>query len=300
MPAKPLAVSALVLAAALSLSSCTALFGPTANDTLAGLQDHAVADGRLEHAQQLGAEIARVCGIREDGTVPDTCGTDPSDRSQNAPGWFAGLLADLREENHEESPSPEPPAAALRRLVNALDEAPKESADLLATQAVSLAGAARLVPDPSSVRLIAKRDGQSTATNSARALLAHEQATVYGLTQAQAFAAQDLRAVLDERIAQHRKLTAALAAVLEPTGSVPQPAAGYSFEGVPEPVDAATAESYIAGTGPASVAAWTDALGASVGNGPAEMETLPDAPAGTHGHTSWRIFLAAGAALAGA
>ena len=132
------------------LASCSAeMLGPRPNPELSTLADQAHATGRAADAAELEAEIARLCGTHEDGTVPTSC---------------------------DYAPTPVEEADAFEVTVAAVDDVPAESRDLVARQAVALA-AGEAAPVPLS----------EAAAEQARALLRTEYAHVYGLQVAQAF-----------------------------------------------------------------------------------------------------------------
>ncbi|MDO5032471.1 MAG: hypothetical protein Q4E25_07525, partial [Corynebacterium sp.] len=88
--------------ALLPLSGCQAAvehFGPQPNDALLALADAAQHDAvslrtstddsaaqaaklRAQQADELYAEIARLCGLREDGTPPESCEVVPGEAAQ--------------------------------------------------------------------------------------------------------------------------------------------------------------------------------------------------------------------------
>lgn len=132
------------------LASCSVeMLGPRPNPELSTLADQAHATGRAADAAELEAEIARLCGTHEDGTVPTSC---------------------------DYAPTPVEQADAFEVTVAAVDDVPAESRDLVARQAVALA-AGEAAPVPLS----------EAAAEQARALLRTEYAHVYGLQVAQAF-----------------------------------------------------------------------------------------------------------------
>ena len=141
------------------LASCSVeMLGPRPNPELSTLADQAHATGRAADAAELEAEIARLCGTHEDGTVPTSC---------------------------DYTPTPVEEADAFEVTVAAVDDVPAESRDLVARQAVALA-AGEAAPVPLS----------EAAAEQARALLRTEYAHVYGLQVAQAFHA-DVETLID-------------------------------------------------------------------------------------------------------
>ena len=137
------------LLASCSLEDVAEFLGPQPNPEVAALADRAHADGRAAHAAELTAEIARLCGTHEDGTVPESCAY---------------------------TPSPVEPGDAFLLTVDAVDAVPAESRDLIARQALELAEGAP--GDHTLLQLEAEQ---------ARALLRAEFTTLHGLEIARAF-----------------------------------------------------------------------------------------------------------------
>lgn len=144
------------------LASCSVeMLGPRPNPELSTLADQAHATGRAADAAELEAEIVRICGTHEDGTVPASC---------------------------DYVPTPVEEADAFEVTVAAVDDVPAESRDLVARQAVALAaGEAEPVPVPLT----------EAAAEQARALLRTEYAHLYGLEVAQAFHG-DVETLIDD------------------------------------------------------------------------------------------------------
>lgn len=142
------------LLASCSLEDVAEFLGPQPNPEVAALADRAHADGRTAHAAELEAEIARLCGAHEDGSVPDSCAY---------------------------TPTPVEPGDAFLVTVDAVDAVPAESRDLIARQSVELATQA-----PGDHTLLQAEAEQ------ARALLRAEFATLHGLEVARAFHSPDL------------------------------------------------------------------------------------------------------------
>lgn len=132
------------------LASCSVeMLGPRPNPELSTLADQAHATGRAADAAELEAEIARLCGTHEDGTVPTSC---------------------------DYAPTPVEEADAFEVTVAAVDDVPDGSRDLIARQAVALASG-----ESGGMEL------SEAAAAQARELLQGEYAHVYGLEVAQAF-----------------------------------------------------------------------------------------------------------------
>lgn len=191
-----------VLLALPFLASCTVddvveAFGPRPDSQLVELADLAHADGRTGHADELAAEITRLCGTHADGTVPESCSYTPGEATA---------------------------ADAFTATVDAVDEVPDDSRDLIARQAVQLAGDAELP----AVEL------STEAAEQARTLLRAEYAAVSGLGTARAFLpAEQVDPLIDA--AEHR--IDLLREVLSPTGDVPVAEAGYEVAGDLGPAD---------------------------------------------------------------
>lgn len=213
-----------VLLALPFLASCTVddvvdAFGPRPDPQLVELADLAHAEGRTGQADELTAEIARLCGTHADGSVPESCAYSPG----------------------------EPPAEdAFAATADAVDEVPDDSRDLLARQAVQLAGDA----DLPAVEL------SPEAAEQARALLRAEFAASYGLSAARAFSPADevdpLIDAADDRIDLLRE-------VLSPTGDVPVAEAGYEVAGDLGPEDPGFPETVAAELDAAWLTAVSDA-----------------------------------------
>lgn len=152
------------------ISSCAVVdfFGPRPNSALVELAQTAQADAnttddselaqlRLTQSEELFAEINRVCGLEEDGMVPDSCAISEEDP--------AGPSAS--------------PEDAVAQLIELADDAPEESRPLLISQAIALAeGHAPLPEEP-----------QEEVLTEATSLLENEYATIYGLDVAEAHGA---------------------------------------------------------------------------------------------------------------
>lgn len=185
------------------LASCSFdlvdMFGPQPDAQIAALADRAHADGRADDAAELEAEIARLCGFHEDGTVPDSCAY---------------------------TPSPVEPADGFQVTVNAVDDVPAESRDLVARQAISLADG-----EPATYDLAA----DPVAAEQARALLRADLATLHGLETARAF---HPGSVTDPLIDATSDRITLLREALAPTGEVPVAEPGYEIAAGVDPAEA--------------------------------------------------------------
>ncbi|MFH0410787.1 hypothetical protein ACG98H_01580 [Corynebacterium sp. L4756] len=144
------------------LASCSVVefFGPRPNAALVELAQTAQADAeeaddeayaqlRRSQSEQLFAEINRVCGVEQDGTVPTTCTIDSQDSY---------------------APTDDPVA----QLIELADDAPEESLPLIVDQAIALADGTTQLPE-------ADEDLIASATS----LLESEHATIYALDVAE-------------------------------------------------------------------------------------------------------------------
>lgn len=170
------------------MSACSAVdfFGPRPNDQLVELSHQAQADSagaegdlaalRHEHAEELLAEIARLCGLDEAGNPPESC--------------------QVEEPEEALSPSPTP----LGRYLEVVDDVPEESRDLLIDQAIDLAA------------LDTSELPSTEVSDEDRALVGHmierEHAAVHGLKSARAFASDP--AGVDKLIERHQTRLLAL------------------------------------------------------------------------------------------
>lgn len=170
------------------ISSCAVVdfFGPRPNSALVELAQTAQADAdaaedtelaqlRLTQSEELFAEINRVCGLEEDGTVPESCavsGEDPAGPSASSDD-------------------------AVAQLIELADDAPDESRPLLISQAIALAEGDAPLPEEPQEEVLAE----------ATSLLENEYATIYGLDVAEAHGAS-------VETETHESLTLELSALL--------------------------------------------------------------------------------------
>lgn len=231
------------------LTSCTiedvaSVLGPRPDTRIAELADRAANDAaalsgeqselRARHAEELRAEIARLCGTHADGSVPESCA-------------FETTITQFPEADIGES------------LTLTLDAAvPAESRALTIRQAVDLAA---LSPTelPKQVAL-----DDETDLASARELLAREYATAWGLGVARAHLVAARYDALDELLDAHEARIRSLRAVLAPHGEAPVAEAGYELEGLAEPQDSATAEDFVASLETGLTEAWLAAAVSAV------------------------------------
>lgn len=210
--------AAVLVACALGATSCSVL-GPRpdaavlelARGTLAAAEE-SDSPLRARQADQLFDEVERLCGE----PLPESCAVERT---------TDGVVP-----------------AGLKATVDAVDEVPEESADLVAAQAVDLAVAENepgatdvALPDPEDVSVEGLTEGDAEAL---RELLSWEQALRYGLTSAAAWAGPQ-----DALVAAGDRRAAVLTALLEQADApVPSPATGYEFEVAPAELPARAAE----------------------------------------------------------
>lgn len=239
MNRKLLPLATLMTLAIPALSSCAVvdLFGPRPNPELQSLaaqavhdetilreQDPAAAQLRGAQAEILLAEIQRLCGTDETGTVPPTCEVDLS--AHVIPSGSQGTSGEIIN-------------AALDSHIQAVGEVPEQTRDLLTAQAIELAAADGDTSLPEPMPLTVEED-----LDAARSLLEQELAAEYGLGVALAFADSGTSPLIDALLSSHRDRILALQLLLRDSGEVPEPHAGYEFEQAPEPVDAPSARSF--------------------------------------------------------
>lgn len=243
-----LPLSTLTVAAIPLLSSCAVVdaLGPRPNSELLVLAEQAVVDEtahaqnqpayaelRARQADELIAEITRLCGTSPAGEVPETCEVD---RGELAGSAEAG---------------PTEPEQALTLTLSSLDELPGESTELVTAHAVDLAGADGDTTLPQPPAVTAEED-----LTAARQLLEQEYAVEYGLGVAGAFIAPADQELLDSTLSAVRERILSLQLLLEPTGPVPAARPGYEFTVAPEPLDPASAGNYVRAAAADEVLRW--------------------------------------------
>lgn len=187
----------------LSACSVTEIFGPRPDSSLVELAHQAEADTiaaegdiarlRHDHAEELYAEIARLCGRDDTGAVPPSCEVEHG----------AG----------ETQPSP----ASLQRYYDLLSAVPDESHDLVVDQAIDLAA---LDTTPLEDTSLGEGDHEIVA-----GMIEREHAAVHGLKAARAFASRP--EAVDDLVDKHQRRLHVLNTALP---DAPPAAAGYAFE----------------------------------------------------------------------
>lgn len=271
-----LPLTALITAIAAAVSSCSLVdvLGPRPDADLLELAEQALKDERSaaetdpelaelrgNQAEELLAEITRLCGTDPAGKLPSTCEVT----EQNL---------DLSDQAN--SPAADIPAQALSQVLTAVEDVPEDSVDLLTVQAVELAtadGDTRL-PEPPVIS-----DEEDLAA--ARTLLEEEYAIEYGLGVAAAFVAAGDAALLEDTLAATRERILALQLLLQPSDDVPSAQPGYEFTAAPAPVDEASTEDFLTAVRTEEGARW-------------------EVAAATAQSLEWRDFAVAAAAHAGA
>ena len=275
-------VPALFLFAAPWLSGCQATdaivdyFGPHADPALASLAQAASADAealkeldtdaaslRAQQAEELYAEIDRLCGRNEEGKAPRSCEVDHDVEPQEAADVSA-VLGDA--------------CAATEEQINHV--AP-ESRALVVAQAIALEAWTGEEPGEAPELTTAEQD-------QAAELLEWEYQQVYALDFARSYVTADLEETIDERLSLHERRILRLQAALAQLGPVPQSAAAYDSptDGLPNNAD--SARSFIDEVAHNDTLKWTEA--ATRAAAAVEGDSEADATA------AWRRWLIAVAA----
>lgn len=211
-----------ILPAAALLTSCSVvdLAGPRANGDIMELAAQARADAqvltaspaardlRVAQADQLVGEARRLCGTDPEGATPTSCDTSVDESALPAgSGDVAALANQVR-----------------AQAVDSADKVPASSVDLVVAQAID---AVALAPVP--LDGIDLSGADRADLDAAREALRREYELEYGIGLATAWADEGLISRIDAIRAAADERRAALTTALEPTGDIPQPAAGYEF-----------------------------------------------------------------------
>lgn len=210
----------------------------SSNPTLAAM--------RQEQADELLADLARSCGTYEDGSAPSACAVDRDELARDA--------SDLD------------PRTSLENLIDAVDDAPEDSRDLLSHLALDFAGALRAEDPEADSGEGAPRFGQPGALNSsdregAGALIEAEWATIWGLDSAQGFADPSQEEALSRSSQCHRDAAAGIRhAFSESEEKAPEPQPGYQIPAESLPTTPTAAQGYIATLESDSQQRWSEAI----------------------------------------
>ena len=275
-------VPALFLFAAPWLSGCQATdaivdyFGPHADPALASLAQAANADAealeeldadaaslRAQQAEELYAEIDRLCGRNEEGEAPRSCEVDHDVEPREADDVSA-VLGDA--------------CAATEEQINHV--AP-ESRALVVAQAIALEARTGEEPGEAPELTTAEQD-------QAAKLLEWEYQQVYALDFARSYVTADLEETIDERLSLHERRVLELQTALEKLGAVPQPAAAYGSPDGALPHDGDSARDFIDTIAHNDTLKWTDAATRAAAT--AESDSKAEAT------SAWRRWLIAVAA----
>ncbi|MCX7443965.1 DUF4439 domain-containing protein [Corynebacterium sp. P7003] len=212
------------------------------------------AEARERHAAELDGEIRRLCGHREDGSVPESCDLPQTTERDPSTGG---------------DPSAVLPGSA-EFIIGKLGEIPTESVPRVARMHAELAVLAGTTPDPSTaVREMDPGSGVgSVDVDAAREALDWEYSAIYGLGVAQAWADPEVAEVIGRSIEGHRDLAEALRGLLAtvPDADPPVPAAGYTVaSGAETPEDPASALAAAVRIDTDSALMWQAAAGAAEG-----------------------------------
>ncbi|MCQ9342404.1 hypothetical protein [Corynebacterium kozikiae] len=233
-PRSPIAAVSLILLP-LGLAGCSVLDPqPLPDAHLAALAATAQAD-RPDDAAALRAEMIRVCGHREDGSVPESCSEQAIDATISSsqavePAEAAGQVEDLFFALPEQS----------RLLVAQMYTTLPASSDGEVTQEPpALEGSDQPPQDKAQEP---EQESESDWATALRTGLEEEYKLLYGLDVARAFADPATTARIDRAHQVHTERVAHLQALLAPTGDVPAALPAYAFApSATVPVDQATA-----------------------------------------------------------
>ena len=233
-PRSPIAAVSLILLP-LGLAGCSVLDPqPLPDAHLAALAATAQAD-RPNDAAALRAEMIRVCGHREDGSVPESCSEQAIDATISSsqavePAEAAGQVEDLFFALPEQS----------RFLVAQMYTTLPASSDVeVAPEPPALEGSEQ---PPQNKAQDPEQESESDWATALRTGLEEEYKLLYGLDVARAFADPATTARIDRAHHVHTERVAQLQELLAPTGDVPAALPAYAFApSATVPVDQATA-----------------------------------------------------------
>ncbi|MCQ9371009.1 ferritin-like domain-containing protein [Corynebacterium sp. 35RC1] len=233
-PRSPIAAVSLILLP-LGLAGCSVLDPqPLPDAHLAALAATAQAD-RPNDAAALRAEMIRVCGHREDGSVPESCSEQAIDATISSsqavePAEAAGQVEDLFFALPEQS----------RLLVAQMYTTLPASSDVEVTpEPPALEGSEQ---PPQDKAQDPEQESESDWAAALRTGLEEEYELLYGLDVARAFADPATTARIDRAHQVHTERVAQLQELLSPTGDVPAALPAYAFApSSTVPVDQATA-----------------------------------------------------------
>ncbi|MCX7491244.1 DUF4439 domain-containing protein [Corynebacterium sp. P6129] len=236
-------VTALFLAGV--LTACAISPEPEADPALFSLSADAHADAaelsgsdprgaevRERHAEALDAEIRRLCGVLEDGTVPDSC-TVPTATGATVPTGTgsADVLPESAEQIAREAASaPRESVLKLARMHGELAVLTGTTPEPESSTVGDLVGEAEFEPDPADLEAALKA-------------LEWQYSAIYGLEVAQSWADTEVAASIGRSVEGHRELATQLRELLSgiPESRLPLPAAGYGMPEDRAPADAGSA-----------------------------------------------------------
>ncbi|AIU30685.1 DUF4439 domain-containing protein [Corynebacterium ulcerans] len=236
------------------LSACSLTPHPTPDTTLTRLAARASAEAKtfdssdspyaaLRRADlaELRTEIQRVCGHKNDGTLPSSCDDSALDSAIEK--------AHLDVDNN--SNPADAATIAAQEIVSSAGELPEGSMLLAANQLVDLVSAGAAAPttggalfDPSVNKKLKSSDVKVDA-DAARDALAWEYSIVYGLGVATASASGLLKQAVNDSIDAHQNRISILQSSLAPTGNFPKPESAYELKKYQQPFDAQSTADYI-------------------------------------------------------
>lgn len=244
-------------ALATTLAACTP--SPTPDEALVGMHQEALHDAqalavstpdastlRSEHAEEITAEIERLCGFTDDGILPESCTFETPDIAAAPAADGASHMM-----------------ASQERILDHLEEIPTESVPLIIGQYIEQA---RLAPPPEEITIPEDLSLKGEDLTQAQDLLAGEYAAAWALGVALAYVSPDLTDATQDAIDRHREYAAVLRTTIAPFADTAPSEPGYDLAGLTEPTDPDTALTLIREVQDNAVTSWHNA--ASVATDP--------------------------------
>ncbi|GAB3085910.1 hypothetical protein GCM10027157_18570 [Corynebacterium aquatimens] len=219
-----------------------------------------IADLRRTQADELFAEITRVCGVDETGTPPTSCQVD-----RTAPDSEPVAGATTIDEAAQ---------SLVLTLVTRASSLPDDSLDLVTAHAIDLLAAVdkdMANTNPDFDEKLCEAEESSAADDkakpidevdveAARKLLDDEYAALYGLDLASAYADDPLQYRIDTLRDGHEDRISCLTTTLNNAGSpTPAQAPGYEFDSGEEPTSTPTASAFVSAMESSLIASWRSA-----------------------------------------
>lgn len=245
------------LAATLAVA-CTP--SPTPDEALVEMYQEALHDAqaltdsapgasalRMEHADEITAEIERLCGFTDDRVLPESC-------TFSVPAIAAAPTDDAAAHM----------MASQEQILGHLEEIPTESVPLIIGHYIDQA---RLAPPAEEIDIPEGISLKGEDLTRAQDLLATEYAAAWALGVALAYVSPDLTDATQEAIDRHRGYAAVLRTAIDPFADTAPSEPGYDLTGLTEPTDPDTALALIREVQDNAVTSWHNA--ASVATDPA-------------------------------